>query len=43
MGAIRLYNFSVNAAAGALLLGASLKAFSHVADFELKNGTVRLV
>jgi predicted RND superfamily exporter protein len=33
---------SVNAAAGALLLGASSKAFSHVADFELKNGTVSL-
>ncbi len=33
---------SVNAAAGALLLGASTKAYSHVADFELKNGTVSL-
>jgi predicted RND superfamily exporter protein len=33
---------SVNAAAGALLLGASSKAYSHVADFELKNGTVSL-
>ncbi len=35
-------DFAVNAAAGALLLGASSKAFSHVADFELKNGTVSL-
>lgn len=33
---------SVNAAAGALLLGASTKAYSHVTDFELKNGTVSL-
>ena len=33
---------AVNAAAGALLLGASTKAYSHVADFELKNGTVSL-
>jgi predicted RND superfamily exporter protein len=35
-------DFAVNAAAGALLLGASSKAFSHVSDFELKNGTVSL-
>ena len=33
---------AVNAAAGALLLGASPKAYSHVSDFELKNGTVSL-
>ena len=33
---------AVNAAAGALLLGASSKAYSHVSDFELKNGTVSL-
>ncbi len=35
-------DFAVNAAAGALLLGASSKAYSHVSDFELKNGTVSL-
>jgi hypothetical protein len=33
---------SVNAAAGALLLGSSTKAYSHVVDFELKNGAVSL-
>ena len=33
---------SINAAAGALLMGSSTKAYSHVADFELKNGAVSL-
>ena len=37
-----LYRRCGNAAAGALLLGASSKAYSHVSDFELKNGTVSL-
>jgi predicted RND superfamily exporter protein len=33
---------AVNAAASALLLGASTKAYSHVTDFELRNSTVSL-
>ena len=41
-GPLDFDDVSVNAAAGALLLGASTKAYGHVADFELKNGTVSL-
>ena len=41
-GPLDFDDVSVNAAAGALLLGASTKAYAHVADFELKNGTVSL-
>ena len=35
-------NEATNAAVGALLLGSSTKAYSHVSDFELENGTVSL-
>ncbi|MDD3765022.1 MAG: MMPL family transporter [Nevskiales bacterium] len=35
-------DFSVNAAASAIMLGSSAKAFSHVTDFEQQNATVSL-
>lgn len=35
-------NAAVNAAAGAVMLGSSPKAFSHVTDFEQQNATVSL-
>ena len=39
---IEITDDGVNAAARALLLGASTKSYSNVADFELTNGTVSL-
>ncbi len=41
-GPIDTTDEATNAAVGALLLGSSTKAYSHVSDFELENGTVSL-